>query len=392
MFFVSSLLAFKFMIQAASAQVDLHAHFIMKPGVGLLLQGTFNETPKASTYRSRFKTKATESSLLSPDLPKIMVVSLYAHPWLPHPFHFNPIENIRSELNEEYDILQEFIHRHSDRFVLAKTANEARSALHNGKTIFVLSLEGAHGALETEADLNQWVDERGLAILTPFHLTEDDFGGTAFLSGVIGFLNSPLAFLESILLSGGDCLKSFCSSPVGLKPKGLSLIESAMKKKVWIDFSHSNDIESAELLLMMSATRKPLLVTHTFSREILPAERGIRESELQYLQKYGGIIGLMPSDDYLPPRSKTAKCHSGITMLREEVKRLALKIGPEKVTLGSDINAPLQGLSPECDSPETDGFYRYEQIHPLMNSIAPISDWDSKTTEAFLAAWEKIRP
>ncbi len=387
------------MAPAAMAQVDLHAHLYMKAGLGPLFRGEPGEAARARNPNSRFESKATELTLLEPGSPKITVVSLYAHPWLSNPLKLNFLENVTRGLETQYARLASFVDSRRDRIALVKTPAEARVALKNGKQVLVLSIEGAYGAFETNADLAKWVDERGVAIAGPFHLTEDYFGGTALFTPLRAILFSPLAFLESILLSGGKCLSSFCMSPMGLKPAGRELISTLLEKRVWVDLAHANELERGELLPEFKKRGLPLMVSHTSLRTHLHAEGSLSDLEIEYLSNTGGIVGLIPSDDALMDGNHGG-CFSGLTEFKKQFEWLESKVGKQKVMIGSDFNSPIKGLSPSCKAREgeilgafeTTGFFRQEQFKALSDFVATEPDWTKSTEESFLAAWERIRP
>jgi microsomal dipeptidase-like Zn-dependent dipeptidase len=385
-------------LSPAMAQVDLHAHLYMKPGLGLLLQGGAKSNARARSPDSRLDTKASETTLLSIGAPRITVVSLYAHPWLSRPFDFHFHENVSLGLEAGYQNLQEFVRMNPDRVVLARDARAARTALKEGKRVLILSIEGAYGALETEDDFKKWVDDRGLAILTPFHLTEDYFGGSALMSPLLSLFSSPLSFLQSVLLSGGSCLQSHCSSPMGMKPAGRDLIARLVERRVWVDLAHANDLERRELLPEFQRRSLPLLVSHSTLMSSYPAERSLSKMEIDYLKNTGGIVGLIPSDDYLNS-GEPAPCFSGLQEFKKQIQSLEMKIGKNKVMIGSDFNAPLKGLSPACQNSEggiqgtfeSTGFFKQDQFKALSDFVASEADWTVASEEAFLSAWEKIR-
>lgn len=383
----------------ASAQVDLHAHLEMKPGVGALLDGSGSEDPQAMHFETRRKSKAALSRMDPAELLPITVVSLYGHPILPQFFTLSWKDNVRNALEEEYRLVLRFVDKNSTRVGIAKNASEARGLLKTGKKVIILSIEGAYGALESEEDFRTWIDDRGVAIITPFHLTGDHFGDTAILDGINGFFSSPLRFLQSVILSWGTCLKTFCVNPGGIKEDGEALIRTLREKKVWIDLAHASDTAINSLLPEFAKEKLPILITHTALRSFHTAERGMNDFELEYLKKYGGMVGLLPSDDFLDGMKRKSECFSGITAFRSEIKLLASKIGEEKVVFGSDVNAPLYGLSPFCKNHELNveplelsGFYRYSEIGALWKYVAPSSTWGKRTTEQFLKYWEQIRP
>jgi len=328
------------------------------------------------------------------------VLSLYAHPWLSHPLHLNFKENVRNTLEAEYQSILLFTKEHSDRYVIARNPADARIALNSKKQVLILSIEGAFGALDEEEDFKKWIDERGVAILTPFHLTEDYYGGVAFMKPLWTLFTSPLNFIESILISGGECLKTYCRSPMGLKPQGRDLIERLISKKVWIDFAHANDLERQELLPLLKKNNLPLLITHSALSEFYRAERGISALEMEYLKNSGGIVGLIPSDDFLEGAGSQTSCFSGLLEYKREFRLFEQQVGKFQVMVGSDINAPLRGLSPKCKTLdgellgefESRGFYRYDQFSSLTDYLASDPTWNAQTEEAFLTAWEKVRP
>ena len=390
-----------FLLSPAWAQVDLHAHLDMKPGLGILLQGDSREPIRANTWDTRILSKASLASLDSFHSPKIIVVSLYGHPFLSHPTRFDWKENTRDALEIEYQHIQQFLSSHSNNFGLARTAQEARTLLTQKKNVFILSIDGAYGALESEADYKKWIDERGVTIVTPFHLSEDHFGGPAFMRPWAAIFNTPLSFLESLLITNLTCLSSYCENPMGMKPDGDILIKALLDRKVWIDLAHANEIEVREILPELEAKHFPMLVTHTQIREVFPAERGVGALEVAYLTKHGGIIGLLPTDDFIVSSNvpSTTGCTEGVTYFKDVFQYAQKRLGEEHVALGSDSNAPLSGLSPHCKSNgtsqfnqlERNGYQNYSQWNELGDYVADDLNWNGRIVEHFLSTWEKVR-
>ena len=389
--------------QMAYAQIDLHAHLDMKPGVGPLLFGNSKQIIQAESWDTRLRSKASLESLDPLHSPKIIVVSLYGHPYLSNFGHFDLLKNVQDALEKEYNDIKEFVDKHTENFGIAKTPTEARALLTQKKIVFILSIEGAYGALETEADYKKWIDERGVAIITPFHLTEDHFGGTALLRPWAAIFNSPLSFLESLLITNFSCLSTFCQSPMGVKPDGDLLIRNLLARKVWIDLAHANEMEVREILPELEAKHLPLLITHTQIREVFPAERGVGNLETDYLTKNGGMIGLMPTEDYIAHGMKAppSGCNEGIAFFRDIFQYTQKRLGEGHVALGSDSNAPIQGLSPRCKTAiskdsqselEQKGYMNYLQWNELGDYISQDVNWNTKIIEAFLSTWERVRP
>jgi microsomal dipeptidase-like Zn-dependent dipeptidase len=369
---------------------------------------------------------------------------LYGHPYFGFSLsrdgiHFNRRENVRRSVEQEYLDLLTFVREHSNDFGIARNTAEARALLKQGKTVIVLSLEGAWATLETPEDFHLWIEERGLAIVTPVHLTPDDLGGNSMMNTLVSLANSTMDFLRALNASNGTCINVYCKSLNGLTPKGERIIDELMYRNVWIDLAHANDLELESILRRYEhgtptsgSVPLPALITHTQLRDYFPVERGLSELEIDYIHKHDGIAGLIPSQYMMPVAMKNAEaeaakikpelatnpvkaraaaCISGIDIFRGTVAHAAEVLGDvSRVTLGSDINAPLNGLSPGCGEPvaaagvssgqalldlHRRGYYSYSQWNALTRFVAPekmSAPWADQALEHFLTLWERVRP
>jgi microsomal dipeptidase-like Zn-dependent dipeptidase len=119
---------------------------------------------------------------------------------------------------------------------------------------------------------------------------------------------------------------------------------------------------------------------------------------MEYLKTTGGIVGLIPSDDYLEG-GQTGPCFSGLLEFKKQIQELEQRIGKYKVMIGSDFNSPLKGLSAACGAREGEilgvfestGFFRQDQFKSLSDFVGSDPDWTRSTEEAFLSNWEKVR-
>jgi microsomal dipeptidase-like Zn-dependent dipeptidase len=373
------------LVSYASAQVDLHAHLVMKPGMGPGLIGDFESPPQSMDWTSRIRTKASRSSLLHSNSPDLIVVSLYGHSWLSRWQFPGRESNVVEALEEEYRQIKQFAEAPGSIWTLARSAREARKALKHGKKVLILSIEGAYGAIRTSNDLERWV-ERGLAILTPFHLTEDRFGGVAFMKPWASVFNTPFSFLSTWMTHLGNCADGICRSPVGVSPLGIELIEELIQKQVWIDLSHAPDLTVERLIPIFRNRNLPILVTHTATRDGFPAERGLSPALINEIRSHtDGMVGLIPSQEMVRFEKTDADCRSGVSAYRREMEALKRELGEQRVAIGSDANAPLQGLSPPCDAPSSPGYAEYGHLAGLVGH-------DRRVIDHFLTLWEKIRP
>lgn len=420
---------------SAKAQVDLHAHLHMKPGMGPMISGTFQDDPRAHRWSDRFQMRASGKSLAETPiehLPRLMIISLYGHPYFAYSFEkdgfaFDRKAIARRAVEEEYTEFKTFVDQHSDRFQLVRNAKEARKAIASGKVAVVLSIEGAWGHFESPADDQKWIRDRGVAIVTPVHMTPDELGGNALMSTLISMANSTFDFLASVWESRGSCLKTFCKSTLGFTTLGEETVDNLIRNQVWIDLAHMSEKQvNAMIPKLQNANPKPLplLATHTQLREFYPVERGLGDLEINYIRKQDGIIGLIPSQHMMPAGMKQAhedaliahpeeaeaasaakglSCITGLEVFKKTVDFAIATLGaPERVALASDINAPLDGLSPGCadvsrmDESMRDlhrrGYYTYSQWNTLVRYSSPETDWSKRNLEHFLTLWERVRP
>ena len=369
---------------SARASVDLHAHLFFYDGTGLPLIEKFSGSLAVKSWNKRIGSKVNLASLNASGA-SIVVAALYAHPL----FLVSERESIRRQLVAADNLL-----RADPTWGLAKNAREARVLLGKGRKVLVLALEGASGILESEEDLKEFLDLRGISIVTPLHFMDDDWGGAAFLPGA-AVLASPFAWLRSLLSPTRDA-EGVRLNPQGLTVRGRWLTQALLKRQVWVDLAHSSDATQKDILALSG---QPILYTHTMLRRYYRAERGISLTQLAQVQRHGGFVGLLPSEDMLAGTEVTPafcqkacpSCEGGVPALLQQYSEIASQVGASSVSLGSDINAPLQLLKPECG--QALGFNEYGDLARLFAILETRGGYSAQTAqERFLTLWSKVRP
>src|SRR6185437_2718268 len=104
----------------------------------------------------------------------IVVATLYAHPL----FTYTVGKSLRDSIRAQIKLARKFVLGRPD-WVIATEPDHASEALASGKHVMILALEGASGILESEQDFHEFIDEGGIRIVGPLHLTDDEFGGVA---------------------------------------------------------------------------------------------------------------------------------------------------------------------------------------------------------------------
>jgi microsomal dipeptidase-like Zn-dependent dipeptidase len=372
--------------------VDLHAHLSMKPALGCLFDGHINGPLTANSWDDQLSSKLNAAALSKSGL-SVLVVALFAHPVLGG--------DMRAQVREQIAEVEAFARAHP-QWVLARDAGQARASLEAGKQVLVLSLEGASGVLESEEDLIELVDGRGIRIVTPLHLVDDRYGGVATLGGVSYFAN-PLGVVARALEPSGGIERS----ARGLTPLGRTLIKKLLARGVWIDLTHASDAALTEIVPMARAAGQPLLVSHAMLRRHRAIERATSDDLLRAIASSGGILGLVPSEDAfkspegrLCPRGCSAEaCSQGVNAFAAVWVDAARLLGAEAVMLGSDHNGGMRHLRPSCGTgtslDEPAGLWNVAQSAALLDALARLGAPRAPlraTLARFLSAWEKVRP
>jgi microsomal dipeptidase-like Zn-dependent dipeptidase len=377
---------------APEGGVDLHAHLSMKPALGCLFSGHIDGPLTADSWDDRLSSKINAAALDASGL-SVVVVALFAHPVLGG--------DMRAQVREQIDEVEAFTRAHP-RWVIARDAAQARAALSAGKRALVLSLEGASGVLESEEDLIEFVDKRGVRVVTPLHLVDDRYGGAATMGGS-SYFGNPLGVAGRLLEARGEIERG----ARGLTPLGRRLIAKLTARGVWIDLTHASDAAVAEMAPMLRDAGQPLLVTHALLRRHRPIERATSDELLKAIAATGGVIGLIPSEEAFnspegrrcPPGCSAEACEHGVNAFAAVWADAARLAGAEAVMLGSDHNGGMRHLRQSCGSgsslDEPAGLWNIGQSAALLGALAkigaPIAPLRA-SLERFLSAWGKVQP
>lgn len=370
----------------AQGSVELHSHIFMHEGMGFMFHGDFEGPLHATDWTSRFDSQVNPETLNRSNIG-ILVVSLYALPVLT-----SPKEAIRKEVADAEKFVRDY-----PEWIIARSPEEARQGLANGKRIMILSLENADGVLDSEEDLREFVDQKGIRIVTFLHLMDNDYGGAAFLRSYHA-LSNPLGW--------GRTLEHM--NPKGLEPKGRELLKQMIAHKVWIDLAHASDESRKAMTPVIRAAGQPLLYTHGSLRKYYGAERGLSEQQVLEVKESGGIIGLLPSQDMLedtqvtqkfcPPGCSSEQCTDGVHAFAQQYSEMAALLGnsADHLSMGSDFNGGIPHLQPSCGTKtelDREGLWNISQVPELWKALANLGvqvPTHASVREAFLSAWEKV--
>jgi len=389
------MLSFLQSVSLFGSGLDLHNHLFIDEGIpGFLYKGCFSCPIQTTSYSDLFKSKANKETLESSGLD-IVVASLYAHPL--------GVWDMRDSIRRQITLAKDFVNQ-SPGWVLARRSSEARRAILSGKRVLVLALDVASGILETKEDFEEFLVREPIAIVTPLHFIDDQFGGAALMRSFYSLVN-PLSALSSwwspTILEGVSINKN------GLTNAGRKLIAELVARKVWIDLTHASDLSQMEIISTIKKANQPLLYSHTTLREYMGAERALSQWQIAEIGRSGGMVGLLPSMNYLKNtdvselgkcKNCNTSCKEGIVAFAQQVRRLGKQIGFSSETLGSDFNAPLPHLAGGCEAGGegvTSGLQNMSDIKHLWESvnyyIAPDQVNPKHQVQRFLNLWQRVR-
>ena len=163
--------------------------------------------------------------------------------------------------------IREMIARHSDRFELALTADDAARIAASGKRIVYLSIE------------NSYPIGRDISLLKLFY----DLG--ARMVGPVHGANNDLA-------------DSTTDMPEwrGLSPLGRELVAEANRLGMVLDASHASD-DVFDQMIELSAT--PIILSHSGAKALFNHPRNIDDARLRRLAASGGVIQMNSLSSYI---------------------------------------------------------------------------------------------
>lgn len=209
--------------------------------------------------------------------------------------------------------------------------------------VAVLHFEGAEAIDDALTELDAWY-ERGLRSLGPVWSRPNRFA-----SGV------PFVY------------PSTPDTGPGLSERGQALVARCAERGILVDLAHMNergfwDVAGAEL--------GPLVVSHAGAHEISQASRNLTDRQLDAIGDSEGLVGVVFASQFL----RRDFANTGDTDLHEltrHIEYIALRIGMDKVALGSDFDGAVipdavgdaSGLPGVLEKLKQGGFFSDADLH-----------------------------
>jgi membrane dipeptidase len=217
------------------------------------------------------------------------------------------------------------------QFVVALSAAEAREKLARGFLTLIPQVEGGEGIEELDDVDRLWAS--GTRVLTVVH-----------------FLDNPMAGAAA-----GQVRRFFGLAPAAPNPKGLTALGEAaiarmMDLGVVIDLAHASDATSEAVLALTEARGVPVINSHGGARAFNPQERNVSDALALRIVQGGGTVGVTLYDRFVAPLPEEALLPGHVRGSCDDViavwRHLAKVVGPEALTLGSDLNGFITRAPP----------------------------------------------
>lgn len=211
--------------------------------------------------------------------------------------------------------------------------------------VAVLHFEGAEAIDDALTELDAWY-ERGLRSLGPVWSRPNRFA-----SGV------PFVYPSSP------------DTGPGLSERGQALVARCAELGILVDLAHMNergfwDVVAAEL--------GPLVVSHAGAHTISQASRNLTDRQLDAIGDSNGLVGVVFASQFL----RRDFANTGDTDLHEltrHIEYIALRIGMDKVALGSDFDGAVipdavgdaSGLRRILNGLAQGGFFSEAELHQV---------------------------
>ncbi len=201
-------------------------------------------------------------------------------------------------VNEQIDLLGEFVLRGPQDIRLARTAADVERCRRDGVIAALLGIEGAH-ALEGDLDKIHAFARRGVRYLGLLHFSANDAGYPAYGSGR--------------------------RDHEGLTPWGFELIRRCEAENVLVDLSHINRRGFLDACRVAS---RPPIVSHTGVIGVHKHWRNIDDDQLRAVADKGGVVGVIFYPRYLGGE--------GLEHVVKHFLHILNVVGEDAPALGSD--------------------------------------------------------
>jgi membrane dipeptidase len=163
--------------------------------------------------------------------------------------------------------IREMIAKHADIFSLAITADDAETAVKQGKRFVFLSMENGY-PFERDISLMSAFRSLGVTMMSPVHTKNNDLADSS--------TDKP--------------------EWNGLSPAGKAYVAEANRLGILIDLSHASDEVVRQTVALSKA---PIILSHSGMRGVFDHPRNIPDAEAKLIAEKGGVIQINAFNAYM---------------------------------------------------------------------------------------------
>lgn len=382
--------------EPVSGYVDLHIHLAAHLAVPIYGDGPDAPLPERVTNRHALRPQIFAEDLTG---PSILVSLAYANPFLTA---FETRRSMRARIERQLAYVQAFGTRHADRFGLARDPDEARAIIDSGRIAIVSGIEGATKILGEPGDAEHWVS-RGVSVVTPIHLADNEIGGALCQSGALVVLNLP------------GCLgQRLAPRKQGLTSRGFASVQALIDAGVVIDVAHTSPPSFEDMLGLLDARDVAPVYSHATARAVRDDRGALSDAQIAGIYGLGGLVGITANigsvaPDPPPSGLPASHCPGSIDDLRLHWDHLSAVAAGAPVAWGSDFQGGISHIRPKygpegctatradgapLDAFDREGLSRPGLVAPMFDQLAA-SGADrgplDTSAERFLEIWARAR-
>ena len=382
--------------EPARGYVDLHVHLAAHLTVPVYGAGPEAKPPAGLTNRHGLSAHLFASQLEAPG-PSLLVSLAYANPFATV---FETKVSMWARLERQLAYVEAFVSRHSARFGFARTPEEARAIITSGRTAVVHGLEGATLVLDSPEDAARWA-ARGVAVITPVHLADNELGGAWCQGGDLAILNLPGCQRER-----RDPMQH------GLTAAGKARLHDLVDVGIIIDMAHLSDASFSEAAAILRERSAAPVYTHVTADAVRPDPTALTDAQLREIAALGGLAGVTANQMHLPPLSAAAlpadHCRGSVDDFALHWAHIVSVTGGAPLGWGSDFQGGVAHIGPKygprgcaaapagraANAFDLSGLAHAGMVQPMFDALAAAgADLAPllSSTEQFLTVWERDR-
>jgi len=224
---------------------------------------------------------------------------------------YQPEKNVRRAV-EQIEALKQDISE-SDNIAIAENISELREENNNGKTVFMISMEGAE-PIQGSLRLLDLYDRLGVKMMTLTHSKRNSVGTGAYTD------------------VGAKDRKG------GLSDFGENVVQRMQELGMAIDISHLNREGFWEV---MEVAEGPVVASHSNARSLCNNPRNLGDKQLKAVADRGGVVGLASGvDNFVKPEN------AALEDFLDHLDYMVELIGIENVGFGFDYWEYLEKYFP----------------------------------------------